>query len=458
MRKVLIGSAAALLLAAGAMASSNNNDTEVETPTFYGEVLPILQENCQVCHRPNGANLGGMVAPMAFTSYEETRPWAKSIAKQVEARKMPPWHAAPEYHGVFANERTMDQDAIDTLVRWAKTGATAGDISQAPPAREWPSVEGWTIGTPDLVINMGEKYFVEDDVEDQYINFTTEITEDMISGPRFIKAVEFRPGSPVVHHIIARPLGGIAPGNDPTVYNDGFGVLLEPGTKIKWQMHYHKEAGDGTGTWDLSEAAIRFYPEGYTPEYRVASDSMGKFNFEIPPGAKRHAEKVTTTFDRETLLLGYTPHMHLRGTYAKYVATYPDGTKETLLEVPEYDFNWQTHYAYPEGGKRIPAGTEIELTMAWNNSADNPANPDPSATVVYGQPTTAEMMFGFIAYADAEPGFVPQGGIFGAGSNNPERMKKMLKERLGVDWEALTPEERTKWMKRFRDSREEAGD
>ena len=223
-------------------------------------------------------------------------------------------------------------------------------------------------------------------------------------------------------------------------------------------MHYHKEPGPGTGVTDFSQVAIQFYPKGYTPPHIVQSESMGKFDFEIPPGASDYSSKVTHTFERDTLLLGYTPHMHLRGKAAKYVATYPDGSKETLLDVPRYDFNWQTHYEYPAEGKKIPAGTEIELTMWWDNSADNPANPDPTETVVYGGPTTSEMMFGFISYADAEPGYVPEGGgLFGGSvTRNPERMKKMLKERFGIDWDSLNEEERKELIQRFSGNRSES--
>ncbi len=448
---------------AAANANANNTaDAVTAAPTFYKDVLPVLQENCQVCHRPNGANLGGMVAPMAFTSYNDTRPWARSIARQVEARTMPPWHADAQHNGVFSNERTITDADVTTLVTWAQSGAPAGDVADAPAARQWPASEGWTIGEPDLVLDMGQDYFVEDDVEDQYIRFTTKITEDMLPEPRWIQAVEFRPGTPVVHHIITRPLGGIAPGNDPTTYNDGFAVQLQPGTELTWRMHYHKEAGEGTGAWDRSSVAVRFYPEGYEPDHIVQNEPAGKFDFKIPAGDANYSQVVTHTFDRETLLLGYTPHMHLRGKSAQYLAKYPDGTEEVLLEVPKYDFNWQTHYEYPQGGKKIPAGTKIELTMAWDNSADNPSNPDPSIDVTYGGPTTSEMMFGFISYADAEKGYVSQGGAAGLTGGessrrfDPERMKGILKERYGIDWDTLSEEQQQKIRERFSGGRTKA--
>ena len=448
-----------LSLAVPALASESNNDAQNAKPTFYKDVLPVLQSNCQVCHRPDGANLGGMVAPMSFVDYKSTRPWARSIARQVEARTMPPWHASPEHHGVFANERTITEAEIATLVAWAKAGAPAGDVADAPESRSWGSSNGWSIGEPDLVLDMGQKYFVEDDIEDHYINFETTITADQLPTERYVKAIEFRPGSSVVHHIIARPLGGIAPGNDPTVYNDGFGTLLKPGTSITWNMHYHKEPGPGTGVWDKSYVALKFYPEGYVPDHVVANDPLATFDFEIPPGDPSYSASASTTFERDSLLIGYTPHMHLRGKSARYVATYPDGTTEILLHVPKYDFNWQTNYEYPSPGKKIPAGTRIDLTMTWDNSADNPHNPDPTATVRYGEPTTAEMMFGFVTYADAEPGYVPEDmGLLGGGRRqiDPERMKKVLKERFGLDWDTMSEEEREEAMQRFRRGRRDA--
>ncbi|MCY3931720.1 MAG: hypothetical protein OXH70_08380 [Acidobacteria bacterium] len=440
-----------ILALAAPLAAANNNDVPQDTPTYYGDVQTVLEQKCQVCHRPNGANLGGMVAPMAFTSYQETRPWARSIARQVESGLMPPWHAAPRHHGVFENERSLTAEQRATLVAWARGGAPMGNAADAPPAKVWERSDGWTIGEPDLVMDMGQDFFVEDDVRDQYVNFETVITEEMLPEPRWIKAVEFRPGGPVVHHIIARPFGGIAPGNDPTVHHDGFGTLVKPGTTIRWNMHYHKEPGPGTGTWDRSSVALRFYPKDYEPDHVMQSKSMGKFDFEIPPGDSNYVARTTTKFERDALLLGYTPHMHLRGKSARYLAKYPDGTEEVLLDVPRYDFNWQTHYKYPAGGKKIPAGTEIELTMAWDNSADNPSNPDPTATVVYGGPTTAEMMFGFVSYADAEPGYNPSNtGFLNQQRFNREDFRKLIKERFDVDWDSLSEEEQGDLFRQLR--------
>ncbi len=453
-RILTIVSIAALMLGAPLAAANNAADAQ-SSPTFYKEVLPILQDNCQVCHRANGANLGGMVAPMSFTSYQDTRPWAKSIAKQVESKLMPPWHASDELHGVFVNERTLTDAEIDTIVAWAKTGAAAGNEADAPAPRDFGANTGWSIGVPDLVLDMGTDYLVEDDVEDHYITFVTEITEEQLPEPRWLKAVEFRPGSSVVHHIIAQPLGGIAPGNDPNVYNDGYGRLMKPGTQLRWQMHYHKEPGAGTAVMDRSSVALKFYPPGYEPDFVVQVDPLATMDFAIPAGDPNYSAVTSKKFERDTKLIAYTPHMHVRGKAARYVAKYPDGTEELLLDVPAYDFNWQTNYEYPAEGKMVPAGTEVELTMWWDNSADNPSNPDPTKVVTFGQPTTDEMMFGFVTYVDAEPGYRPPegSGFFGGGRRgniDPEQMKKILKERFDLDWDTMSDDERSEVMRRFR--------
>jgi mono/diheme cytochrome c family protein len=391
-------SAAALMMASPAFANNKVSDGQI---TFTKDILPILQENCQDCHRPNGANLGGMVAPMSFTTYEDARPWAKSIAKEVAARNMPPWDATPEFHGVFRNERVLSEDQIETIVAWAQNGAKRGNPADAPAAREFSSSDGWQIGEPDLILSMPEKYFVKDDVEDIYVDFYAVVTEEMLPEPRYIKAIEFKPGSPVVHHIISDPLGGIAPGNGATFYPEGYGKILKPGARVSFEMHYHKEAGPGTGVWDQSQAAVKFYPVGYTPEHEVRMAMLGNFDFEIPAGDPNYTVTAEEAFNRDTQILSYTPHMHLRGKSALYKAFLPDGKEEVLLDVPAYDFNWQTTYWYDEL-KVLPAGSKMEVALTWDNSAENPSNPDPTKNVTWGEPTTSEMMFGFVQYAFVE--------------------------------------------------------
>ncbi|REK03760.1 MAG: alkyl hydroperoxide reductase [Acidobacteria bacterium] len=409
LRSVLLPSIGALALVAapalGAASNSSGNtgNTAVDAPapTFHGEVSRILQAECQVCHRPGGANLGGMVAPMSLVSYDETRPWARSIAKKVASREMPPWHASPEQAGLFHNERTLSDEQIDTLVRWAKAGAPAGDVAAAPPALEWPDDGGWMIGEPDLVLTVDEPFFVDDDVEDQYVYLKTTMTEDLLPEDRYVKAIEFRPGSSVVHHIIVPGLGGIAPGNDPAIYRDGIASVLKAGKDLQWQMHYHKEPGPGTGVWEQSKVALKFYDSADEVKYTMQNADLGRFDFVLPPGESEVTTSQEFTFPVDSRIVSYLPHMHLRGKWARYTAFYPDGTSEVLLDVPRYDFNWQTAYEY-ETFKQVPAGTRVVFESAWDNSADNPYNPDPTTTVRWGEPTTDEMSFGFMSFINEE--------------------------------------------------------
>ncbi len=396
-RPLALGVLGSLSLAVAASAAAADS----QAVTFHRDVAPLLQQECQVCHRPNGANLGGMVAPMALTTYEETRPWARSIARVAAAREMPPWDASPEQHGLFANERTLTQDQIDLLVNWARSGAPAGDPADAPEPLEWPTDRGWLIGEPDLVLQFDEPFFVEDDVEDLYVYLKTTVTEEMVPEDRYVKAIEFRPGSSVVHHIIVPGLGGIAPGNDPTIHADGLADVLKAGRDLQWQMHYHKEPGPGTGVWDQSSVALKFYDSEEEVRHKVFNADMGKYDFAVPPGATDYTIETDWTFPTDSEIVSYLPHMHLRGKAAKYEAFYPDGSHEVLLDVPNYDFNWQTAYLYKER-KKVPAGTRVLLTTVFDNSAGNPANPDPAKTVRWGEPTTDEMSYGFMAYINDE--------------------------------------------------------
>lgn len=372
-------------------------------PTYYKDVLPVLQEHCQDCHRPSGLNLGGMRAPMAFTSYEETRAWAPIIRWSVETGRMPPWHASADQRGVFANERSLDEGEIRTIVDWSAGGAPAGDPLEAPPPVEFNGGdEEWSIGEPDLILRMPEPYLVRDRVADEYVNIDVEITRDMLPEPRWIKSVQIRPGSPVVHHVIATPLAGIAPGRDALRYPEGYARLLRGGTTVTFQMHYNKIPGPGTAVLDQTEIAIRFYKTGEEIRHIVQTESLGMYSFRIPAGDPNYSYSTSYTFEKDMQILWLNPHMHLRGKAALYVATLPDGSEKVLLDVPRYDFNWQHAYIYKDP-VLVPAGTRVDLTMWWDNSAANLANPDPTREVRFGRPTTAEMGFGWMSMAEARP-------------------------------------------------------
>ena len=404
--------AAAALLTTIALPSFASNTADATTPTFHKEVSRILQSECQVCHRPEGANLGGMVAPMALVTYDETRPWARAIAKAVMAHDMPPWDASDDQAGHFRNERTLEQNEIDTLVAWAKAGAPAGELADAPEPKTWDSDGGWLIGTPDLILTVDEPFFVEDDVEDLYVYLKTTVSKDLLPEDRWVKSVEFRPGSSAVHHIIMPGVGGIAPGNDPNVYRNGVGSVLKAGHDLQWQMHYHKEPGKDSGVWDKSQVAFKFYDSKDEVTHEMFSAGLGSFDWELPPGEDNIAATAEYTFEHDSEIVAYLPHMHLRGKSARYTAFYPDGSSEVVLDVPAYDFNWQTAYEY-EDFKKVPAGTRVLFESWWDNSADNPHNPDPTKTVRWGEPTTDEMSFGFLSFVNDKndgPGAFSNGG------------------------------------------------
>lgn len=386
--------------------------------TFYKDVLPIFQENCQACHRPGGDNIAGMVAPFSLMTYKESRPWAKAIAKNVKAKTMPPWFATEEFHGQFQNERTLTDAEINTIVRWAATGAARGRAEDAPSEMVFEGSDGWMTGKPDLILTMPEPYFVDEDVDDEYVNFVTEpLTEEQLPEDRWLRAIEWRGDSEVVHHIVGAAsiegpdgevqrfeLGSIAPGEEGTKYPEGYGKLLRKGSRIHFNMHYHKEAGKGTGVWDQSLVGFRFWDEGKDPEIQhyVHRNGIRNRDFEIPPGHPNWEVSAAQTFEHDTTLLSLHPHMHLRGKDARYEIVYPDGRREALLDVPAFDFNWQLDYTFATP-KRVPAGSRVEFTVHYDNSPDNIYNPDPTIPMVWGGPTTSEMMIGYVSWSNTKP-------------------------------------------------------
>jgi len=389
-------------------------DAERDRTTFTKDVLPILQESCMVCHRESGTNLTGMIAPMSLTNYAEVRPWAKAIKRAVVSKSMPPWHASDATHNVFKNERTITDEQIEVISTWVDTGAVRGNLADAPPVRVFDdgSEDGWTIGTPDLIVSLPEPYWVPDEAEDIQPRLMIEITEEMLPEARFVKAVEFRPGSEVLHHIVAAAMlpedgddlakqivfGRIAPGTNAQVYEDGYGFELRPNTTVMMQMHYHKEAGPGTGVFDQSTMAIKFSDVPVVHPVEITSIAYG--NFEIPPLVDSWKVGASKTFDEDFVLIDFMPHMHLRGSSARYTAFYPDGTSELLVDIPTYDYNWQTAYEYATY-KPMPAGTRIDYEMTFNNSTERgeAAGVNPNRAVRFGGPTTEEMDLGFLTYA-----------------------------------------------------------
>jgi hypothetical protein len=396
--------------------------------TFYKDALPVLQKNCQGCHRP------GESGPMSFLNYETTRPWAKAIKTAVLTKKMPPWFADPHF-GKFSNDRSLAQADIDTLVSWADNGAQAGNPKDAPQPINW--VEGWRIGKPDQVISMPVAFQVpaSGTIDYQYIVIPTGFTED-----KFVQLSEARPGNPaVVHHIIAfirepgspwlkdaqpgvpfvprerarraeaeakngeKPkqqdgafgdfLAGYAPGTLPNIMKPGQAKLVKAGSDLVLQMHY---TANGKATTDISRIGIVFATT--KPTERVLTLAAANASFAIPPGDSNYQVDSKITLQDDATLINFLPHMHFRGKSFEYRVTYPSGEKETLLDVPHYDFNWQLSYELAQP-KLLPKGTVIECTAHFDNSPNNPYNPDPSKEVHFGEQTWEEMMIGFMDVA-----------------------------------------------------------
>jgi len=379
-------------------------------PTYYRDVVPILATNCIDCHQPQGMNLGGMVAPMSFTSYESTRPWARVMALRVTEGKMPPWHAHPMHAGTFLGERYLPEADKRTIREWAEADAPAGDPADTPAglifgkgSQAGESSGEWWIGKPDLVLEFREPYFVEDHVRDLNVGVNVVVPQDRHPEARWIKASELRAGSPHVHHICGEPFGCIAPGWDPYVYPDGYGMLLPSIPEIRLGMHYNKEPGPGTGFHDASRAAAVFYQEGDVIRHMVRRSvlSVGE-SFVIPAGHPNFALTREFGFDEDTYILSVTPHMHYRGKSAKYELRHSDGRIELLLWVPEYHFEWQRMYVFKDP-PIAPAGSTLLWTAVWDNSADNPFNPDPTRDVPYGLPTEEEMGNGWLDYTPLKP-------------------------------------------------------
>ena len=403
------------------------NEAE-DTATYYKDVLPIVQENCQSCHRESGANLSGLIAPMSFMNYEETRPWARSIARKVESKEMPPWFAtAPK--GVFENERGLTDDEISTIVNWVEAGAPAGDMADAPPAKQWAeaSNDGWTFGKPDFVIKM-DPYVVEDDVYDLNIIFYKKLTEAELPKDTWVRGWEFRTGdNRITHHMCSSTippsaqvhedgtavegdgsdiagstlLSCVAEGGESGMLPEGYGVLLEKDSMLSFNMHYTKEPVAGSAKTVQSE--IGFFLSKEPPRYQVKNDSLYNRGFEIPPNHPNYRIGSSRVLEKDTLVLNYWPHAHTRAVAARYTAFYPDGTEELLLDVPKYDQGWQVTYKYKEP-KLLPKGTRIDVDFWYDNTEARGAimNFDPNLSVGYGERTNDEMSLGFIGYVEIE--------------------------------------------------------
>jgi hypothetical protein len=378
-------------------------------PTWAKDVAPIVYNRCVECHR------AGEVAPMAFTNYQEVRPWAKSIKERVVTRAMPPWLADPHF-GAFRNDRRMSQQEIDTITAWVGAGAPEGDAKDLPALPKFE--EGWNIGKPDLVLDLGTDFDVpaEGVVPYKYFRVPSGFAED-----KWVQAAEIRPGArSAIHHVIVfilEPgqkgitgeggdiLTGVAPGEQPLQLQPGTAKLVKAGSTFMFQMHY---TPNGKAATDRTRVGFKFASD--PPQYRAMVGRALTFNFKIPPNDGNYEVKSNWVAKEDVDLQSLMPHMHLRGKDFKYTVTFPDGRQEVLLNVPRYDFNWQLGYELKQT-MHLPKGTRIDCVAHFDNSVNNKYNPDPNKEVKWGDQTFEEMMIGFFGYVvPAQPAAAASAG------------------------------------------------
>lgn len=365
--------------------------------TYHKDVAPILQQRCQECHH------AGTAAPFSLLTYDDAVSWSAMIKEVVQERRMPPWHADPRY-GHFSNDRSLTAAQMKTLTAWVEQGTPEGKSEEAPAAKEF--VEGWRIGKPDAVFELPQEVSIPANGTMPYKYFVTETNfkEDM-----WIESAEARPGNRgVVHHIIvfAVPEGlkrgvqernwlvAMAPGDEPLRLPEGVGRKIPAGSKLVWQLHY---TPTGKPETDRSQVAFKFCKTPPAKASRVRG--VQNHRFIIPPGATNHEVDAGHTISKPVTLIGMMPHMHLRGKAFEYSATFPDGRKEVLLSVPQFDFNWQTSYRLAKP-MLLPEGTKVRCIAHYDNSTGNPANPNATESVRWGDQTWEEMMIGYLDYIE----------------------------------------------------------
>jgi AhpC/TSA family len=370
--------------------------------SYTDRIAPLLVDKCVACHREGG------VAPWAMTGYDIVRGFAPMIREVVRTKRMPPWHADPHY-GSFVGDRSMSNaDAMD-LVHWIEAGAPRGTGADPLVALD-KSWSEWTLGKPDLIVEVP----AHDVPATGVINYLYPHAPNPLGRDVWIRAIEIIPGNrSVVHHVLAGiddpgngtrrairgqmgELGGYAPGKNAVPYPPDTGILLRKEANFLFQIHY---TPNGKAVTDVTRLGLYFHekPPRHALEMSVIYDTA----LAIPANTKSYSQTLDKTFDRDVMLYSLLPHSHLRGRAAKFTAHYPDGREEILLSVPKYDFNWQPLYVL-NPSKFIPAGTRVVMDMTWDNSSQNPANPDPNKEVRWGDQTWEEMNVGWFRFRAAD--------------------------------------------------------
>jgi len=374
-------------------------------PSFYTDALPVFEKNCVACHQPEGPDVGGISAPMSLMDFDQARIWAPLIKNALITGYMPPWGAHERHRGEFKGERYIGEQEKELLIAWVDGGAQEGNPADAAKANNAAQAggtalpdSGWWIGDPDLVVQFDRPLYVPDEVEDWQPTIEMPVPEGAHTEPRWVSKAELDPGGPWVHHIVSSHMGVGVPGRGPFTYPEGWGVLMPEDPFITVNMHYHKNPGEGTAVTDMTRAGFVFYEDGDVIDHVVETNLLPHRGWTIPAGDPNFEVNNSYDIEEDIFLLSMGPHMHYRGKAMRYDLEYPDGEMETLLWVPDYDFNWQFLYEY-EVPKFVPAGSKMHMSWWFDNSKGNRFNPDHTKDVVYGPATTDEMANARIYYA-----------------------------------------------------------
>jgi hypothetical protein len=401
----------ALLAMPAALASQGAEGPGQPAPqvlTFTKDVAPILQRRCQACHRPD------TFAPMSLLTYEDARPWARSIKQKVAAREMPPWYidkSVGVHH--FKNDVSLTDQEIATIVQWVDGGAPKGNPADMPPPKQFATTNTWQMGSPDLIVQLPKDLEIPAEGSDRWIDILVDpgLTED-----RYIRGIEVRTlkGYKAIHHVTTSMkhdedaddgdnvqgafLNEYALGKNADVFPEGAGRLIKAGTKINFNLHLHSM---GQETLANVALGLKLYPKGYAPKYIETTEKIGDpKDLDIPANADGVRFDGYQTLSKPARLLSFQPHMHNRGKASCMEAIYPGGHKVEMLScVNRYQFAWHLVYLYEEEEQPLlPAGTILHLTSWYDNSTGNKFNPDPDNLITYGQRTIDEMGGAWVSY------------------------------------------------------------